>query len=194
MMQHLRTCLIQMCDTTTNMYEFVTCMARAHTCANTIYHATCIWVRDTYVWVRDVYGTCKHWCKCPMWRSIWWYASSRCVTRLTHVCDTTLFYVHTFAWMPQYTCFYMYIQGLDSFMCVIWLIPMWDTTHACMGHDSLVCVTWLIHVYDMTRACVDMTHPCVTWLIHVCAMPHACVGHGSLKWVTRLIHICLACV
>jgi len=57
-------------------------------------------------------------------------------------------------------------------------------------HDSFICVTWLIHMYDIFTAqhhMSAMTPPylshdsfiCVTWLIHMCAMTHSYVCHDS---------------
>jgi hypothetical protein len=85
----------------------------------------------------------------------------------------------------------------DSFLCVTWLIHMWDMTRFIC--DWVVCGTWLIHTCDMTQLhnvthTTHMTHSyawhdsfiCATWLIHMCDRTHSFVWHDSFICVTWL--------
>ena len=105
----------------------------------------------------------------------------------------------------------------DSFICMTWLIHVWDVTHShvcycsfiCVTwpesfiwHDSFIRVTWPIYMRDMTHShvwhdwfiCVTVlivmyeeSFICVTWFIHMCDMTHSYVRHDSFTCVTWLI-------
>ena len=97
-----------------------------------------------------------------------------------NVCDMTLYtYAMTHWCMSQ-----------DSFVFVMWLIKVCDTTHSYIWRDILMYVTLFIHICDMTHLC--MWHdPSIymTWLIDVPDMIHSYIWHGVLIYVTWLIHI-----
>jgi len=62
----------------------------------------------------------------------------------------------------------------DSFICVIWLVHMRETTHSCVWHDSFVstsCGPSLQRPYG--------SFICVTSLIRKCDMTLSCVWHDS---------------
>jgi len=148
------------------------------------------------------------------------------VTWLIYMCDMT----RSFGWQGSYTALHMqdvascvvreciiapaaqaqwqcrcdithsYVWH-DSFICVTWLIYMFDMTHLHAWHDSFTCVTWLIHMCDMTHSYVwQNSFICVTRLTDVCVMTHSYVWHDSstiLKWlvpiyhyIPQLMHIC----
>jgi len=78
----------------------------------------------------------------------------------------------------------------DLFVCVTWLIHMWDMTHSYVWRDSFICVTRLIHMCDATHSYVwHDSFICVTWLIQMCDMTHSYVWHDSFIYVTWLIHM-----
>jgi len=87
----------------------------------------------------------------------------------------------------------------DSFICVTWLIHMFNRTHSYVWHDSFICVTWLIHMCDMTPLKLNLLKMlnmlnmlnlphllCGTWLIHMCDMTHSLVRHNMLKMLNML--------
>ena len=115
-----------------------------------------------------------------------WHDSFICVTWLIHMCDMTQLHdvthaihmTHSYAWNDSFICGTWLISsvtesyvGHDSFTCVtwlsyimwhtplIWLIPMRDMTHSCVGHDS-------IHLW-LSRMCENMWRSLVFWLIHM---------------------------
>jgi len=108
------------------------------------------------------------------------------VTRLIHMCDTTLRYEYT-RFMCVASLFYI---CKNAFLCVTWLF---------------ICVTRLIHTCDMTHLYVcDMTDSyvrhdwfiCVTWCIRmrrhgffICAT--RCHTFEYVISFTRLIHMCV---
>jgi len=92
------------------------------------------------------------------------------------------------------------VTDLD-FICVTWLVYVFDMSHSFVWHDSFISVVWLIHMCDMTHSYLwhlafirdpwlihicDMTHSYVSWLIHVCDMPHWYLWHDSFIHVTCL--------
>ena len=115
------------------------------------------------------------------------------VTRLIHTCVTT----HKYVWH-------------NSFICVTWLIHMWDTTRMWMARPIDMCscgyfshqaeplshmrVTWLACTRGRTHSYVWYdSFICVTWLIHTCHMAHICVtanGWQQCTYVTWLIYMC----
>ena len=132
-----------------------------------------------------------------------WHDSFTCVTWLIHTCDLT----HSHMWYDSFTrvtrlikaCRHASRDSLEQAR-----VPR-NGRYKTNLHDSYMCVTWLIHVWDVTHICPDgvvymhtpqsdMTHShvrhdsymCVTWLI-----THTCVWHDSYMWVTRLKHVCV---
>jgi len=73
----------------------------------------------------------------------------------------------------------------DAFICVTWLIRMWDMTCLYVWNVSFICVTSLIQMCDMTCSYVwHVSFICVTFLIHMCDMSYWCVCHDVCIWVS----------
>jgi len=80
----------------------------------------------------------------------------------------------------------------DIFICVTWLLRLYEMTHAHAWHDLSVCVTWLMYMFCVTRLLrlYEMTHAhacqdlfvCVTWLIHTSKMAHSYLQAFALFW------------
>jgi len=59
-------------------------------------------------------------------------------------------------------------------------------THSYVWHDAFICVTWLIHMFDMIQSYVwhdsfICAFSCVTWHIHMRSMTHSCAWQNSLQ-------------
>jgi len=77
----------------------------------------------------------------------------------------------------------------DSFICVTWLIHMYDMTHSCSWHDSFMCVTGRIHCVTWLIYMCAMTHSYVTWLIHIWYDPFTCdTTHSHVTWLIHTWH------
>jgi len=94
---------------------------------------------------------------------------------------------HTHEWVVSYIWFppihtYTYTNSSyirDAFLCVTWLIHMWDMTHSYVCTSPRWC-TWLIYMCDMTHSFVF----CETWVIRMCDITHSFVWHDSFICVT----------
>ena len=91
-------------------------------------------------------------------------------------------------WVRQWS-----IKTKPTLVC----IQMCDMTHLCVWLDSFICVTWLIHMYDMTHSYVKQSEllfvfMCVPWLIHMCDMTHSYVWHDSFICKTKRTLVCCA--
>ena len=144
-----------------------------------------------------------------------WQDSFTCVTQVNRVChmtDSSVWYesCHTYGWVISrihmcdmtHSCVWP-----GSFICVIWLIRMFDATHAFMyvtwlmhmGDKTLcysfiwgtrlfhMCDTWLLHVRDKTRTC-GWKDSCI--LIHISDMTDAYVWRDSSISVTWFVELC----
>ena len=109
-----------------------------------------------------------------------------------HMCDMT----HSYVWH-------------DGFICVAWLVRMFDTTHflrammhSCGWLDTFTRVTRLVHACPMTYSCIRTTSHvlstracsprCMTWRIHMRDMTHS-----HLTWqihMCYMTHLCMRTV
>ena len=116
-----------------------------------------------------------------------------CVAGLLKVCHDSSSYTRvTLHITCVATCMTRSYVWHDSFICVTWLVHMWDMTRSYAWHESFICFTWLVHVCDMTHWYVwHDAFICWTWLVYTCDRAHWYVWQDSLMCVCLwLIHIC----
>ena len=83
----------------------------------------------------------------------------------------------------------------DLFICVTWLIHVFDMSHSyerlsrSSCHEQCSCVTWLIHKCDMTHAYVCYDSSICDMTMIMCAITHPCAWHDTYISVTRLMHM-----
>jgi len=95
-----------------------------------------------------------------------WHDSFMCVTRIIHMWHDS-FIFDMIPSHPGRMCDLTY-----SYVCVTWLICMFDEIHSYAGRDSFTCVTWLIHMHDVTHSHGGHDFfKSVTWLTHMRDMP-----------------------
>jgi len=159
---------------------------------------------------RSLLPAIKKWQQsCASWHDSFWcgYASCVCGTWLIRMCDSRKIDTS----LPQ--------RDMTQFICMTWLIHMWNMCYPCLGHDSFVYGTWLIRICGSTKVTPDMTcfirgtslicmrdgsHSCMghdsfafvavgnrrqTWLVYMWDMSHLFVGHDSFVYGTWLIRI-----
>jgi len=108
----------------------------------------------------------------------------KCVTWLIHMCDMT----HSYVWPDSFhicdmTHSYIWMSRHRQICCVthLWHFMQAICQHSKVWHDSFICVTWLIHMYDMTYSYVwHDSFICVTWLIYMCYMTHPYMWNDSI--------------
>jgi len=82
----------------------------------------------------------------------------------------------------------------DSFVCVMWLIHVYDMTRMCVWHDSLLCVTWLVMYVRVTwlDVCVCVWHDCLlmrVWHDLLIWYVHWCMTEWCMSWHHSVIHM-----
>ena len=91
-------------------------------------------------------ATCVTWlihiCSPRVWHDLFIRPRCVCVTWLIHMCLSRVW--HDSFIRPR-------CVGVNSAMCMTWLMYGCDTTHSSVWHDAFMCVTWLIHMCDMTH-------------------------------------------
>jgi len=102
----------------------------------------------------------------------------------------------SYAWHDSYmlTCMTHTYACYDLFICVVWLIHMWDMIQSDVWHNSFICVIWLIYSGDMTHSNVwHDSFVCATWLIDLWDKTHLIRDTIHSEWIEShsnlLLHI-----
>ena len=127
---------------------------------------------------------------CDITHETWlvWVCAMTRVTWLVCVCDVTHETWLICVWDTNYATWHVCVCGITH-LCVWHALASSNTSHLSRG--SFVCVTWLICMFDMTRW--NVRHDSfegVTWLVWTCDPNRACARRDSCVCNTRLICVC----